>query len=155
METKVETAKKVKKDVTKKKAKVLGEKKDKDLNKKKDLTEVPNDINTDDIDDFVDDEEEPIKSLDSIIAEFDKKCKKTKVFDTDEFADETSYLDLTDEDYEKVFEHFKNLGYEITGEGFNNDEADDLDNLEFDGSNFDENALDDEDLIDTDDIDEV
>ncbi len=154
METKVETAKKVKKDVTKKKAKVLGEKKDKDLNKKKDLTEVPNDINTDDIDDFVDDEEEPIKSLDSIIAEFDKKCKKTKVFDTDEFADETSYLDLTDEDYEKVFEHFKNLGYEITGEGFNNDEADDLDNLEFDGSNFDENALDDEDLIDTDDIDE-
>lgn len=55
-------------------------------------------LNEDEIIDEIDENEEDIKTLDDIIKEFEKKGKKTKVFDQDEFIDATSYLDLSDDD---------------------------------------------------------
>ncbi|MDY2728390.1 MAG: RNA polymerase sigma factor RpoD [Candidatus Onthovivens sp.] len=102
--------------------------------------------------DFVpdDDDEESVKSLDSIIKDFEKKCKKTKVFDQDDFIEATSYLDLSDDDLEKVYEHFKNLGYEIHGEG--DDESEDLDDLNVSDEEIANENLEDE--LDPDDIDD-
>lgn len=102
--------------------------------------------------DFVpdDDDEESVKSLDSIIKDFEKKCKKTKVFDQDDFIEATSYLDLSDDDLEKVYEHFKNLGYEIRGEG--DDESEDLDDLNVSDEEIANENLEDE--LDPDDIDD-
>ena len=48
------------------------------------------------------DDDEGIKTLDQFIKEFEAKGKNSKIFDQDEFADATSYLDLELEDYEKV-----------------------------------------------------
>ena len=118
---------------TKKKTKAKKSKKVEEINEDEDYIDIPDD----------DDEDEAIESLNSIISEFEKKCKKTKVFDQDEFLDKTSHLELSDEQYEEVLEHFKNLGYEITGEGLDDSSASDLDNLD-----FGENALDSDDLID-------
>lgn len=118
---------------TKKKTKAKKSKKVEEINEDEDYIDIPDD----------DDEDEAIESLNSIISEFEKKCKKTKVFDQDEFLDKTSHLELSDEQYEEVLEHLKNLGYEITGEGLDDSSASDLDNLD-----FDENALDSDDLID-------
>ena len=118
---------------TKKKTKAKKSKKVEEINEDEDYIDIPDD----------DDEDEAIESLNSIISEFEKKCKKTEVFDQDEFLDKTSHLELSDEQYEEVLEHFKNLGYEITGEGLDDSSASDLDNLD-----FDENALDSDDLID-------
>ena len=93
----------------------------------------------------IEDDEEELKSLDTVIKEFEKKCKKTKVFDQDEFLDETSYLDLNDEDLERVFEHFKNLGYEISGEG---NEFKDLDDLDISEADLENGTLEEEPELD-------
>ena len=61
------------------------------------------------------DEEDEYKTLDQIIKEFQQKNKNSKVIDQDDFLDATSYLDLTDDDYEKAFEAFKKAGFEVTG----------------------------------------
>ena len=97
-------------------------------------------LNKEEIIDEIDENEEDIKTLDDIIKEFEKKGKKTKVFDQDEFIDATSYLDLSDDDLEKVYEHFKNLGYEISGEGNDEQDLDDLDisEEELENSNLDD-----------------
>ena len=97
-------------------------------------------LKEDEIIDEIDENEEDIKTLDDIIKEFEKKGKKTKVFDQDEFIDATSYLDLSDDDLEKVYEHFKNLGYEISGEGNDEQDLDDLDisEEELENSNLDD-----------------
>ena len=97
-------------------------------------------LNEKEIIDEIDENEEDIKTLDDIIKEFEKKGKKTKVFDQDEFIDATSYLDLSDDDLEKVYEHFKNLGYEISGEGNDEQDLDDLDisEEELENSNLDD-----------------
>lgn len=97
-------------------------------------------LNDEEIIDEIDENEEDIKTLDDIIKEFEKKGKKTKVFDQDEFIDATSYLDLSDDDLEKVYEHFKNLGYEISGEGNDEQDLDDLDisEEELENSNLDD-----------------
>ena len=97
-------------------------------------------LNEDEIINDIDENEEDIKTLDDIIKEFEKKGKKTKVFDQDEFIDATSYLDLSDDDLEKVYEHFKNLGYEISGEGNDEQDLDDLDisEEELENSNLDD-----------------
>lgn len=63
------------------------------------------------------DDDEGIKTLDQFIKEFEAKGKNSKIFDQDEFADATSYLDLELEDYEKVYEHFRKIGYQVTGSG--------------------------------------
>ncbi|MDY4936986.1 MAG: RNA polymerase sigma factor RpoD [Candidatus Onthovivens sp.] len=108
-------------------------------------------LNEDEIIDDIDENEEDIKTLDDIIKEFEKKGKKTKVFDQDEFIDATSYLDLSDDDLEKVYEHFKNLGYEISGEGNDEQDLDDLDisEEELENSNLDDlepNEIDDDEI---------
>lgn len=108
-------------------------------------------LNEDEIIDDIDENEEDIKTLDDIIKEFEKKGKKTKVFDQDEFIDATSYLDLSDDGLEKVYEHFKNLGYEISGEGNDEQDLDDLDisEEELENSNLDDlepNEIDDDEI---------
>ena len=72
------------------------------------------------------DEDEGIKSLDQVVKEFEQKYKSSKVIDQDEFLDATSYLDLSDDDYEKVFERFKKAGFELTG-GEKDTDLDDVD----------------------------
>lgn len=96
--------------------------------------------------DFDSGEEEIIKSLGTIIKEFEAKGKKTKTFDQDEFIEATNYLDISDDDLEKVFEHFKTLGYQIVSEA--GDEDVDLD--EIDDSAFSEE----EDMDEFDEIDD-
>ena len=108
------------------------------------------------------DDHDDMMTLDQIVKKFEEENKDTKFIDQDQFFDETSYLDLSDKDYEKVFEHFKNLGYEIAGskdddfdnadmpEDFNeedieneDDDFDDFDNDEHSAeSNLDINNLD-------------
>lgn len=108
------------------------------------------------------DDHDDMMTLDQIVKKFEEENKDTKFIDQDQFFDETSYLDLSDKDYEKVFEHFKNLGYEIAGskdddfdnadmpEDFNeedieneDDDFDDFDNDEHNAeSNLDINNLD-------------
>ena len=87
---------------------------------------LDNEFDNDDLDLSVtidDEEEDEYKSLEKIIKEFETKGKATKVFDVEEFFDATSYLDLGDDDYDKVIDHFKKLGYEISG-GDEGDEGD-------------------------------
>lgn len=108
------------------------------------------------------DDHDDMLTLDQIIKKFEEENKDTKFIDQDQFFDETSYLDLSDKDYEKVFEHFKELGYEVAGskdddfdsadmpEDFNeedleneDDDFDDFDNEEQSAeSNLDINNLD-------------
>lgn len=108
-------------------------------------------LKEDEIIDDIDENEEDIKTLDDIVKEFEKKGKKTKVFDQDEFIDATSYLDLSDDDLEKVYNHFRDLGYEISGEGNEEQDLDDLDvsEEELEHSNLDDlesNDIDDDEI---------
>lgn len=104
--------------------------------------------NIDDIDNVVinDDDNDGLMKLDQIIKKFENDNKSTKFIDQDDFFDATSYLDLTDKDYEEIFEHFKKLGYEVAG---SNDDLDDSDMPE----NFSESDLENADQFDDDDVD--
>ena len=104
--------------------------------------------NIDDIDNVVinDDDNDGLMKLDQIIKKFENDNKSTKFIDQDDFFDATSYLDLTDKDYEEIFEHFKKLGYEVAG---SNDDLDDSDMPE----NFSESDLENTDQFDDDDVD--
>ena len=104
--------------------------------------------NIDDIDNAVinDDDNDGLMKLDQIIKKFENDNKSTKFIDQDDFFDATSYLDLTDKDYEEIFEHFKKLGYEVAG---SNDDLDDSDMPE----NFSESDLENADQFDDDDVD--
>ena len=90
------------------------------------------------------DDHDDMMTLDQIVKKFEEENKDTKFIDQDQFFDETSYLDLSDKDYEKVFEHFKNLGYEIAGS-----KDDDFDNA-YMPEDYNEEDLENED----DDIDD-
>lgn len=99
--------------------------------KKKDVIDEENELEDELIDDsndniVIEDEDEGIKNLEQVIKEFEHKYKNSKVIDQDEFLDATSYLDLTDDDYEKVFERFKKAGFELTG-GEKETDLDDVD----------------------------
>ena len=104
--------------------------------------------NIDDIDNVVvnDDENDGLMKLDQIIKKFENDNKSTKFIDQDDFFDATSYLDLTDKDYEEIFEHFKKLGYEVAG---SDDSLDDSDMPE----DFNESDLENADQFDDDDVD--
>ena len=104
--------------------------------------------NIDDIDSVVvnDDENDGLMKLDQIIKKFENDNKSTKFIDQDDFFDATSYLDLTDKDYEEIFEHFKKLGYEVAG---SDDSLDDSDMPE----DFNESDLENADQFDDDDVD--
>ena len=78
-------------------------------------------------------------TLDQIIKKFEEENKDTKFIDQDQFFDETSYLDLSDKDYEKIFDHFKELGYEVAGS-----KDDDFDNADM-PEDFNEEDLENED----------
>ncbi len=100
--------------------------------KKKKVEEMENEDLEEELDNDADDsvvikdEDEGIKSLDQVVKEFEQKYKSSKVIDQDEFLDATSYLDLNDDDYEKVFERFKKAGFELTG-GEKDTDLDDVD----------------------------
>ena len=100
--------------------------------KKKKVEEMENEDLEEELDNDADDsvvigdEDEGIKSLDQVVKEFEQKYKSSKVIDQDEFLDATSYLDLSDDDYEKVFERFKKAGFELTG-GEKDTDLDDVD----------------------------
>lgn len=104
--------------------------------------------NIDDIDNVVvnDDENDGLMKLDQIIKKFENDNKSTKFIDQDDFFDATSYLDLTDKDYEEIFEHFKKIGYEVAG---SDDSLDDSDMPE----DFNESDLENADQFDDDDVD--
>ena len=90
------------------------------------------------------DEKEDLMTLDQIIKKFEEANKDTKFIDQDEFFDETSYLDLSDQDYERIFDHFKELGYEVAGSKDNDLENEDM------PDDFDENDLENDDTFDDD-----
>lgn len=100
--------------------------------KKKKVEEMENEDLEEELDNdaddsvVIEDEDEGIKSLDQVVKEFEQKYKSSKVIDQDEFLDATSYLDLSDDDYEKVFERFKKAGFELTG-GEKDTDLDDVD----------------------------
>lgn len=85
------------------------------------------------------DDHDDMLTLDQIIKKFEEENKDTKFIDQDQFFDETSYLDLSDKDYEKIFEHFKELGYEVAGS-----KDDDFDNADM-PEDFNEEDLENED----------
>ena len=88
------------------------------------------------------DDHDDMMTLDQIVKKFEEENKNTKFIDQDQFFDETSYLDLTDKDYEKVFEHFKSLGFEVTGS-----KDDDFDNADM-PEDFNEEDLENDDDFD-------
>lgn len=85
------------------------------------------------------DDHDDMLTLDQIIKKFEEENKDTKFIDQDQFSDETSYLDLSDKDYEKIFDHFKELGYEVAGS-----KDDDFDNADM-PEDFNEEDLENED----------
>lgn len=85
------------------------------------------------------DDHDDMLTLDQIIKKFEEENKDTKFIDQDQFFDETSYLDLSDKDYEKVFDHFKELGYEVASS-----KDDDFDNADM-PEDFNEEDLENED----------
>jgi len=87
-----------------------------------------------------DDEEESLDTLEQIISEFEKKDDITKVIDQDEFFDATTHFDLTDNDYEKIFEQFKKDGFEISS-------VDDEIDEDFDPNKLKELAEEDEETV--------
>ena len=88
------------------------------------------------------DDHDDMMTLDQIVKKFEEENKNTKFIDQDQFFDETSYLDLTDKDYEKVFEHFKSLGFEVAGS-----KDDDFDNTDM-PEDFNEEDLENDDDFD-------
>lgn len=85
------------------------------------------------------DDHDDMLTLDQIMQKFEEENKDTKFIDQDQFFDETSYLDLSDKDYEKIFDHFKELGYEVAGS-----KDDDFDNADM-PEDFNEEDLENED----------
>ena len=85
------------------------------------------------------DDHDDMLTLDQIVKKFEEENKDTKFIDQDQFFDETSYLDLSDKDYEKIFDHFKELGYEVAGS-----KDDDFDNADM-PEDFNEEDLENED----------
>ena len=108
----------------------------------------------DEFDDIVfdDESEDDIKGLSTIIKEFEKKGKKSKSFDMDDFLTKTSHLDLSDDDMDNVLTHFKDLGYEVLSDDLGG-EIGDLDSLEIDENALNDDSIED-DLTDDDAIDD-
>lgn len=110
------------------------------------------------------DDHDDMLTLDQIIKKFEEENKDTKFIDQDQFFDETSYLDLSDKDYEKIFEHFKELGYEVAGSKDNDfDNADmpedfneeDLENEDDDFDDFDNEEQSAESNLDINNLDNI
>ncbi len=108
------------------------------------IDNIENSVDEVNIDDYnPTDEKEDLMTLDQIVKKFEEANKDTKFIDQDEFFDETSYLDLSDQDYERIFDHFKELGYEVAGS------KDDLENEDM-PEDFDENDLENDDTFEDD-----
>lgn len=111
----------------------------------KKVADLENDIEILDDEDV---EKEREAAIDKIIKKFEAKGKKDKTFDQDAFLDFISRLDITEDEMERIIEHFKNIGYKVINTFSDDDSNENLDNIE-----FNENSLDAED--DYDDSDEI
>ena len=74
----------------------------------KKVADLENDIEILDDEDV---EKEREVAIDKIIKKFEAKGKKDKTFDQDAFLDFISRLDITEDEMERIIEHFKNIGY--------------------------------------------
>lgn len=92
-----------------------------------------------------DDEEETVESLETIKKRLEKKGKSSKFLNKEDIIDETSQLDLSTEEIEKLIEYFKNKGIEIVSEEDNNE---DLDDIELDVSKLQDGLENDDDFFD-------
>lgn len=136
--------------VTKKKTLKSTETETKALTKSKLKAKVDDVIVSDDDDE----EKERANSLNKIIADFEKAGKKSKTFNQDDFLDKTSNMDLTDDEILKVIEHFKDIGYSMSGDGIDDDtDLDDIDDSNFSEEEANEDE-DDEDLVDDEEEDD-
>ena len=105
-------------------------------------------------DDYIpeqDETDDDKKKLEQIIKQFETKYKGTKFIDQQEFYEATSFLDVSDEQYIKIFEKFKKAGFEVGSEDEedlddedipDNFSEEDLENQEddFDDADFDEES---------------
>ena len=107
-----------------------------------------------DIEVYDEDDEERARAqaIDKIIKDFEKKGKKDKVFNQDEFLDFVSKLDITEDEIEHIAEHFKDIGYKIITDYPDEDLSQDLDDIEFNEANFESEEDDFENDIDEDSI---
>ncbi len=67
-------------------------------------------------DDYIpeqDETDDDKKKLEQIVKQFETKYKGTKFIDQQEFYEATSFLDVSDEQYIKIFEKFKKAGKTI------------------------------------------
>jgi RNA polymerase primary sigma factor len=69
------------------------------------------------------DEEKEIKSLEEVMANFEKKYEKTKVIDQEEFMDAVAYLDISEEEFDKIFKEFKEKGFDVTSSDLADEEV--------------------------------
>ena len=99
-----------------------------------------------------DEERARAQAIDKIIKDFEKKGKKDKVFNQDEFLDFVSKLDITEDEIEHIAEHFKDIGYKIITDYPDEDLSQDLDDIEFNEANFESEEDDFENDIDEDSI---
>ena len=105
-------------------------------------------------DDYIpeqDETDDDKNKLEQIIKQFETKYKGTKFIDQQEFYEATSFLDVSDEQYIKIFEKFKKAGFEVGSEDEedlddedipDNFSEEDLENQEddFDDTDFDEES---------------
>lgn len=94
----------------------------------------------------IDDDVDDVESLEDVKKRLLKKAKTTGVIEQSEIYDETSHLDLSDDDYENLMKFFKDNGIEVDIE-----EEEDLDDL----AALDEKALKESELDDLDDVDDI
>ena len=62
---------------------------------------------------FIEENEDEIETLDDKVLEFEKKYKVIKEIDLQEFQDAISYLECTPDDIEKAVDKFKKDGYKV------------------------------------------
>lgn len=85
------------------------------------------------------DEIEAEDTLEGIILKFFKNNADTKVINQSEFLDETRKFDLTDEDFDLLFQYFISNGYQLESDE-DTDEEIDVSNFDDIGDDFDDDA---------------
>lgn len=85
------------------------------------------------------DEIEADDTLEGIILKFFKNNADTKVINQSEFLDETRKFDLTDEDFDLLFQYFISNGYQLESDE-DTDEEIDVSNFDDIGDDFDDDA---------------
>lgn len=61
------------------------------------------------------DEGDVYETLEEILKRFEKEYSDLKVIDQDELLEATRMFDLDDEDYQKIYDHFSEIGFKLSG----------------------------------------